>query len=487
MTAFGVDRRSGVVSRRAALVVAVGFAALVAVGLEAVSPAAVGVAGALAIGWGSGAVTSERKRRVALGSVALTLGSVALVAGIVLAAQAEGAAYVAVLVGTMVVAVGTRDGFADETVSELYRSVSESGFVAVVGCVAFAVAAFAFGTGFVAVLLGKLFSLSTFSPMVALWWIQVGVVCVGLLAERAGRVVDRWTPGEDALGDGLAAQFRLRLTDVPLWYAAALVAQFLLATLAPHVLDPFLTARPVVARAAEVALLSGVTQVGLAVVGAALAVVALFAPVQRSVVFWTGTSPGYTLAFAAGGLVAVAGAFAAGVLAALGVAFDWLALWGSTGSVLAAFGPAVQVLAGTFVSVLAAAALIFGVHVFVVAASPTGAEFSVGATALFAGTLLLANDLPAAVVVVGAALSLLVWDLGVHALGLERDLRGVTPPTRTEVVHATAAAGALLGGVVVATAVGYLAVPLRIPDDRAIVALALVLCSFVAVGFAMRR
>ncbi|MFC7142330.1 hypothetical protein ACFQMA_21130 [Halosimplex aquaticum] len=484
-----VDRdRSGVVSVRTALVVALGFAALVAVGLDGAWPAALGVAGAPAVGWGSAAVASERKRRVAAGSVALTLGSVVLIAGIALAARAEAAAYSVVLVGAAVVAVASQDGFANDVVSELYRTVSESGFVAVVGCIAFALAAFLFGTGLVAILLRELFALSTHSPMVALWWLQVGVVCVGLLAERAARVVDRWTPGEAAMGDGLAAQFRLRLTDVPLWYVAALIGQFVLATVAPNALDPFLTARPAVARATDAVLLSGVTQVALAGVAAVLAAVALLSPLQRGVVLWTGTSPGNTLSFAAGGLVAVAGAFGVGLLTAYGVAFDWLAVWGSTGSPGAAFGPALQALAGgVFVSLLATAALILGVNVLVDTANLTGGGFAVGASALFAGTVLLADGLPAVAVIGGAAVALLVWDLGVHAVGLRRDLGGISPPTRTEVVHATAAAGALLGGVVVATAVGYLAVPLRIPDDRAIVALALVLCSFVTLAFAVRR
>ncbi|WP_415382713.1 hypothetical protein [Halosimplex sp. TS25] len=487
MTAPDSRARSGVVSARTALVVAVAFAALVAVGLDAPSLAAVAGGGALALGWGTGAVTSERKRRVGAGSTALSLGSALLIGGVMLAVRADATAYALLLVGTAVVAVACWDGFADDAVSELYRTVSESGFVVVVGCIAFALGAFLFGTGVVAIALGQVFALSTYSSMAALWWIQVGVIGVGLLAERAARVVDRWTPEGTEMDDGLAAQFRLRLTDLPLWYVGALVVQFVLATVVPDLLDPFLTARPAVERAAEVALLSGATQVALAGVAAVLAAVVLAAPLQRSVVFWTGTSPGYTLAFAAGGIVAVVCAFAVGVLAAFGLAFAWLAPWVPTGAVVAAFGPALQVLGGVFVSILVTAAVILGVHVFVDSANLTGAGFAVGATLLLGGTLLLADDLPAVAVVVGAAVCLFVWDLGVHAVGLERDLGGISPPARTEVVHATAAGSALLGGVAVATAVGYLAVPLRIPDDRAAVALALVLCSLVAVAFAVRR
>lgn len=487
MSAPDARGRSGVVSANTALVVAVGFAAVVAVGIDALSLAAVGVAGALATGWGSGAVVGERKRRVAAGSAALALGSVAFVAGAVLAAQADATAYALVFVGTAVVAVATWDGFDDEAISDLYRAVSESGFVSVAGCIAFALVAFLFGTGFAETVLRRLFEWSTFSPMAALWWIQVGVLCVGLLAERATRSVDRWTPGEDALDNGLAGQFRLRLSDIPRWYVAAFVVQFVLATVAPDALEPFLTTRPIVARVVDAVLLSGVAQIGLAVVAAALAAVALSSPLQVSVVFWAGSSPGYMLAFAAGGFVVVVGAFAAGALSALGVAFDWLGLWGPPGSVFAAFGPAVQALAVAFVSLLAAAALILGIHFLVDVANPTGGGFTAGAAVLFSGTLLLSGDLPAVAVVVGAAACLLVWDLGVHAIGLEHDLRGVRPSTRTEVVHATAAGGALLGGVAVATAVGYLAVPLRIPDERATVALALVLCSIVALAFAVRR
>ncbi|WP_459195020.1 hypothetical protein [Halosimplex sp. J119] len=479
-------RQSGVVSMRAALAVTVGLAALVAVGIDAVPAAGAGIAGALAAGWGSGAVAGERKRRVAAGSVALVLGSVALLAGTVLVAQTDGAAYVVVLVGTTVAAVAASDGFDAEVISELYRTVSESGFVTVVSCIGFGLAAFLFGTGFAAALLRRALSLSTYSALVALWWLQVEVLCVGLLAERAARVVGRWAPTDAALDQGLAAQFRFQLSDVPRWYLVALAVQFVFATLAPDALAPFLAARPEAARAVEILLLSGATQIGIAAVAAALAAVSLCSSIQRAVVFWTGTSPGYTLAFAAGGLAGAVGALAVGVLAVVGLAADGLAVVGS-GTNFAAFGPALQALVGVFVSLLATAALILGAHVLVDGADPAGGGFSVSAVALLAGTLLLSNDLPAVAVVVGAAVCLFVWDVGVHAVGLDRDLGGVRPSTRTEVVHATAAGSALFGGVVVATAVGYFAVPLRIPDDRAMVALVLVLCSFVAFAFAVRR
>jgi hypothetical protein len=170
--------------------------------------------------------------------------------------------------------------------------------------VAFTVAFLLFEVGIAGSVLTILADASTATPFAAVVWLQAGVLAVALLFHRAARVVEEWSPGGDALGDGLAGRFGLSAADVPRWYVAVLVGQFVLASVAPGLVDPFVYARPLVARGVELLLLSGVAQGALAAVAGGLACVAIAPVARRSVVFWTGTSPGYTLAFAAGGATA---------------------------------------------------------------------------------------------------------------------------------------------------------------------------------------
>mgnify|MGYP000737156905 CR=1 FL=1 len=472
-------------SARLALAVAVGFSALVALLADGLRPAGVGVFGAIATGWGVGALAAADKRRVAAGSVAAVLGSALVFGGAALAVIADGNGYVLLVVGTVVVAIETWDGIDAEIGPRFKRCLSESGFVAVVAFVVFALAFTLFGTGLAFEVLRRSLGAVTATPLAALFWLQVGVLGIGLLLDRASRVVERWTDAERVATDGLAAQFRLRVSDVPRWYLAALVVQFLVASIVTGVVDPYLASRPMLDRAVSLVLLSGATHGALGALLVALGAIALLPRLRAGVVFWTGTDPGYTLAFAAGGLASVGVALLAGALAALGIAGEAFMPDVATDTAFAALAPAIPVLAGTFAAFLVTSLVALGLWSSVEWLDPSGDGFSIGATFLFAGTVVLAGSLPALVVVTGAAVSLLVWDLGVHATGLDRDLQALAPPARTEVVHAVAAGGALAVGVALAAGVGYFVVPIRIPGERAVVALALAVAALVALVYAV--
>lgn len=538
------DSRSGVVSRRAAVSVAVTFALLVGVLVDAAGVAALGVLGAVVTGWGASALAAERKRRVAFGSVALALGSTTLVAGLALAFWADVAGYAVVVLGAFAVTVATGEAFSaavtgrtqsagsgslalalgggvllvgfvlavsaglaahaalvagfavlavvtgggvsTEGVERFKRGVSELGFVSVVALVVLATWHLLVASGFLWIVVRRLFAAAVAEPLGALWWLQIFVLAVGVLTDRATRAVRRWTPGEATGRGGLVETFRLAPGDVPRWYLVALVVQYVGVSLLSGPVESFLTTRPLLDRVVEVAVLSGVVHAALGVVAVLLACVALAPTLQRATVFWTGASPGYTLAFAAGGLVAVAVSVAWAAFLALARAFGLGDPTAGTGMLFAVLGPAVPVLAGVFGAVLVTATLVLGVRALTARTQSTGGV-AVGAAMLFTGTALLADALPAVVVAVGAGVSLLVWDLGAQAAGFDLDLRGVRPPVHTELVHVSAAAAALFGGVVVATAVGYFAVPLPVAGDHATAALSLAIVSVVAFAFAFRR
>ncbi|WP_123537149.1 hypothetical protein [Halosimplex salinum] len=478
--------RSSVVSRRVALAVAVGFAALVAALLDDGTVAAVGVFGAVVAGWGGSAVAAERKRRVAVGSVALAVGSALLVAGLVLAMLAGATGYAPLVVGTFVVAVATGEEFSADGVTRFKRGVSESAFLCLVALFALVVWDLFVASGVLWAVVVGVFSVAVSDPLGALWWLQIFVLAVGVLVDRAARAVALWTPDGDAASGGLVDRFRLAPGDVPRWYVGALLVQFFGANVLSGLVESFLATRPVLDRVVETVLLSGVVHAALGGVAVIMALVAFASVLQRATVFWTGTSPGYTLAYAAGGFAAIALSVSWAAFVALSAAVGGPDPTASSGSLFVTLGPAVPVLAAALGTVLATAALVLLVRALVARTRPT-TGVAAGAVLLFAGTVFLAEALPAVVVAVGAGASLLVWDLGAHTLGLERDLRGVGPPMRTELVHATAVAAALVGGVVLATAVGYLFVPLPVSGEHATVALALTMLSVVAFAFAFRR
>jgi hypothetical protein len=247
----------------------------------------------------------------------------------------------------------------------------------------------------------------------------------------------------------------------------------------------YVAARPARSAAVDAVVLSGVLHGAVLAALVSLALVAAAPTCRRVVVGWTGDSPVETAAFAAGGFVAVALAAAAGVLSAVGVVGVDL----MPGSVAGTVGSLAPLLAGVLALVAAAVVAVLAVRAVTNLVDPTGRGFASGAVLVFVATLAAADAVPALVTVAGVGASLLVWDAGVHAVALRRDLGTVTPDDLTEYVHATATTLAVLLGVGVAVAVGALVVPLAssVPGDRATAALTLALLSVLAFGVALRR
>ncbi|WP_049930401.1 DUF7519 family protein [Halosimplex carlsbadense] len=478
--------QAGVVSARGALAVAACVAVLLLALSGAGAVGVVGVAGAVVLGWGVGALDPSRTRRLAAGSVSVAVGTTALTAAAGwLATTPRPAGHVVVLAATAAVALAALAGLSDETTDRLTRVASESGFVALVAT-AFVVAWFLLvGTGFVPELVAWSFEGATAAPVTAAVWLQVLGVAAGLAADRAARALESLVPGAGAPESGLAASFRLTLDDLPRWYVAALVLALLFGSSAVvrEAVASALAARPLVGRAVDAVLLTGVAHAALGVVLALSLCVAAAPSVHRAIVFWTGPSPGNTVAYGAGGLVVAVVALGGGALASLVRAFDLSVAVQAPNAVAVA----VPALVAALCALLTMLAFVHGLHLVTDLFVRRAGGFAVGAGSLLIGTALLADTLPTLAVVLAAAAALAVWDLGVHAVGFERDLGGVRPPTRTELVHATAAGAVLVGAVVVALLVGYLAVPLRVPGDRATVALALVMVSVVAFSVALRE
>jgi len=478
--------RAGVVSARGALAVAV-CAAVLALALSGAGAVGVlGVGGAVVLGWGVGALDPSRTRRLATGSVAVAVGTTVLVAATGwLVTTAGRAGHAVVLAATAAVALAALAGLSDETTDRLTRAASESGFVAIVAT-ALVVAWFLLvGTGFAPELVVWSFEGATAAPVTAAVWLQVLGVAAGLAADRAARALDSLVPERAAPESGLAASFRLTLDDLPRWYVAALVVGLLFGSGAfvRDAVAAALAARPLVGRVVDAVVLSGVAHAALGVVLALSLCVAAAPTVHRAVVFWTGPSPGNTVAYGAGGLVVAVVALSGGALASLARAFDLSVAV----AVPSAVAVAVPALVAALCALLAVLAFVHGFHRVTGLFVRRAGGFAIGAGFLLVGTALLADALPTAAVVLAAAAALAVWDLGVHAVGFERDLGGVRPPTRTELVHATAVTVVLAVAGVVALAVGYFAVPIRVPDDRATVALALVMVSVVAFSVALRE
>ncbi|QLH84327.1 hypothetical protein [Halosimplex pelagicum] len=478
--------RAGVVSARGALAVAACVATAVLALSGAGAVGLVGVAGALVFGWGVGALDPSRTRRLAAGSVSVAVGTAALAgAASGLAATARPAGHAVMLAATAAVAVAALAGLSDETTDRLTRAVSESGFVALVA-LAVAVAWFLLvGTGFLPGAVAWSFEGATAAPVTAAVWLQVLGVAAGLAADRAARALDSLVPGHGAPESGLAASFRLTLDDLPRWYVATLVLALLFgsAAVVRETVASALAARPLAGRVVDAVLLTGAAHAALGLVLALSLCVAVAPAVHRAIVFWTGPSPGNTVAYGAGGLVVVAVALGGGALASLARAFD-LSLAVAVPTPVAVAVPALVV---SLCALLTMLAFVHGVEFAARRLVGRADGFAVGAALALVGTVLLAEALPTLAVVLAAAGALAVWDLGVHAVGFERDLGGVRPPTRTELVHATAAGTVLVVAVAVAAVVGYFAVPIRVPDDRATVALALVMVSVVAFAVALRE
>jgi len=484
--------RTGSLSARAATVLAVAGALVLGIAVGLAVPTSVAVAGALAVAWGVRTVASDALARTAVGSVAIT-GGCAVLGGAFRLAGGNWGLFAVLAFTAVVVALETVDGLSTAGGERFRLVASESGTVVVLGLVAIAVLAPTLGSDAAATLFDAGVDAVTGSRIAAFWWLQVGVLVAGYLLPRAvGRFDALLAGSESSTGLGtLADRFDVSPARLPAWYRAAFVGQLVLvwSGIANGLVDGFVTARPVVGDAIDAVLLSGVVHGLLLVVILLLCGMLSTTHLQRVVERWAGDAPGQRVAVAAGGFVTVAVGVVVAVLAALGVVDPLMtadnSFWAPFG-VLRTVGP---LLAGVIVSLLVVSVAVVAVQTLLGVVTPTGRGFAVAAALVFAATVLAAGPLPAWGVVAGVALAVLVWDLGVHAVALDRDLVTAAPSTRTEVIHLTATALVVTVAVAVAVVVGYHVVPAAppLPGERATVALGLALVSVVSFAVALQR
>jgi len=493
MSANTSRSRTGSLSARVATALALAGAFVLGGAVGLAVPTAVAVAGALALAWGVRAAASDALARTAVGSVASIGGCAAIAGAFELVGGGNQWLFALLALAAVVVVLETVDGFSTPN-DETFRLVaSESASVVVVGLLAISVLAPTLGSDVAAKLFDIGVGVVTGSRIAAFWWLQVGVLAAASLLPRAIARLDALVTGWDS-STGLGAvadRFDATPSELPAWYRAAFIGQLLLASwgAANALVDGFVTARPVVGGAIDAVLLSGVVHGLLLAVNLLLCAMLSTTRIQRVVERWAGDAPGQRVAVAAGGFVTVAVGVVVAALVALGVVDPLVTADNTFWEPFRVLRTVVPLLGGVIASLLVVTVAVVAVQAVLGAVTPTGGGFAVAAALVFAGTVVAAESLPAWGVVASVALAVLVWDLGVHAVALERDLVTAAASTRTEVVHLTATALVVAVAVVLAVVVGYHVVPAApsLPDERATAALGLVLVSVVSFAVALQR
>jgi hypothetical protein len=279
-----------------------------------------------------------------------------------------------------------------------------------------------------------------------------------------------------------------------------------------RVVTSVLTALGPLGDAVQTVVSTGALHWPLFAVGALAAVVLVVDWLRSALTVWAGRSPPTTLAFATGGVVGVALAWAVG----LGVTLAEFVVDVPVSARAVTPGVTVAVGAGLLAAVLLTAvperlAWLVGVR--------RASGFAGGAAALFVAALAvplfgLSGDptteastlrgLVPLAAVVGVAASVLVWDLGENAVALRDQLGRETGTREAELTHAVSSGLVATGAVVLAAGAYYLAGPLLftgvelgplqldggvvdIEPERAFVALGLTIVAVLAFGVLVDR
>lgn len=481
-------------SRRLAVAVAA-LAALAlgfAVGNRAVP---VGVAGALAFGWGAGALTADANARRALGSVATVLGGLVTLGGTVGTVDGVAAFVVSALalLGVAAVAVDATAGLSDVSLAPVLAALGGSTATVIAGVGLASVLHVSFGVGVAYLLVAGAANVTLATAFGAFVGLQLQAVLATVLVHRARRTVESWFPGGvpvDAWDE--LEPLALSVDDVPRTYWLVLGVQVLLLFIPWSVVlvEWLLASTWLFGAAVHAVLTSGVLHAllfGVALVGGTVLVAD---GVRRSAVSIVGSDPPRSLAFAAGGIAVVtlvpllvATVAVAGPL--LGVPTTSVlvdGVWGASAAILAV----VVVLLG----------VVFAVEVTGVAVAERSllpersAGFALGATLLFAAAVLgPAADVPPLVTFAGVAAALVTWDLGETAVDIGSHLGPAAETRRAEVVHATGSLAVGVAGVALASGAVHLVGPVTVPGPggRAVTALVLALVALLAFALALDR
>jgi hypothetical protein len=452
-----------------------------------------GVAGALAFGWGAGALDTDSNGRRALGSVATTVGGLLVLVGMA-TAGADVAAFVVsalALLGLSAVAVDATAGLGDETLAPLLASLGSS-IATVIGGVALAsLFHVAFGVGLAGLLLVGLAGVSLATPLGAFVVLQVQAVLVAVLMRRARSVVEGWFPGGvpvEAWEEFEPLAMSLREVPRAYWVALGLQVVLLFAG-ANAVVEWLLASTWLFGAVVDGVLRSGLVHGALLLVMALEATVLLAEFVRSAANSALAPNPPKSLSYATGGialsvvvpvLVGVA-ALASGLL---GLGIDPLILGGTWGSAAALLSLSVVALG-----------VVFAVEVTAVAIAERSLlpervpGFAMGATLLFLAAVGAAPaGAPPVVTFAGVAAALVAWDLGETSVDLGTHL-GAADTRRAEVVHATGTVAVGVAGVVLAALSVHLLGPLRVPGaaGRAVAALGLSIVALLAFVLALDR
>ncbi|MCU4743412.1 DUF7519 family protein [Natronoglomus mannanivorans] len=411
-------------------------------------------------------LSSESLATRALGSCVF-VGGFALAGSVVLTGSPVAVGGV-LAVGVTAVAVLSRTG--------RYAVVSQT-------CRDSAVLAVVVGVTLIALLEGVVgVSAITARSLLAVLTLNASVAAVSLLFSFAVTVVLLDLASsvlEPRLPDGVSlpsmVSFVHWVLDLPtgVFYVVAIVGFFALSADVSAAFESALVALGPVGTVVELALVSGLLHVAVALVALSVTAVIVGKAITPLVSVWLGHYPLRTLALGSGGAVVAALLVAATVAVPDVVAPSYpVALFG------------VLVLTSFFVD---ATEFVTGV---IDLATPSRYALAFGVIALFATVTVGALEgVEPIVVFAGVAASILVWDLGENTLSMRTQLGDAVDTREPELVHATGSIAVGVLGVAVAATAMYVLGNVSPPEERwqALAPFVLALAAVFVLGLAVQR
>lgn len=455
----------------------------------------VGVVGALAFGWGAGALDTDENSRRALGSVATVVGGLLVLVGIAVGAHGIGSATVTTtaLLGLAAVVLDATAGVGDESLSAVLTALGGSIATLIAGVAAASLLHVATAFDVALLLVGGIASFSLATALGAFVALQVLALLAGVLMHRSRQTVEGWFPGEVPVDTWDEFEpLALSVSEVPRSYWGMLGLQVFL-LIVPGVVglvEMLLASTWLFGAAVQFVLQSGLLH-GLLFVVVLLETAVLTAEFVRStMISLLSPDPPESLSYVAGGIaLVVAFPVLVGGLAAFaavtGTTHELLFFGGNWGT------------AAAFMSIaVVALGVVFAVEVTAVALAERSvipdraAGFAIGATLLFLASVGAAPlDAPSIVTFGGVAAALITWDLGETAVDIGSHLGTEATTRRAEVVHATGTLGVGTAGVVLAVIGVHVVGPLTPPGTggQAVAALGLSLVALLAFVVALDR
>lgn len=480
-----VDHSSTRFGGALASVIAAGTALLLGWGTGTLGSVAAGVVGAVSIALGAMGMQSAANERRAAGSLGIVGGAIALTVSLGLGTPPLFSLLLGL--GVTAVALNATVSLSSGVSYPVYLMLRRSLAVLVVGTLlAASIHATVFRTlGRVgsAILVGSATS-STLAMLIAL---QIGCLVAVELLHWVVPILDDWLPATATLRHRILEPFGFRLETVPVPYWVFLALQVVVAFSGwgPRWFESLLTALSVLGDVVRFTVGSGILQSVVGVVILFELVVLAARGAQHVIIAWMGDEPPQTLAFATGGIAAVALAGVVAVVSmlvpAVGSRFAAAEPW----QLVEQLGPA-TVITGSVTGVLLSLVMVQVMAVLTVrpwVALDSASGFAFGGATLFLGALVAAGlGAPPVVVFCAVGAALVVRDVGDHAAEVGLQIGRTAETRRGEIAHATG--GLLVAGLGVGLAVGTLSFvgPVSLPTSswRGYIALALLLIAVVS-------